>query len=1002
MADPKKSPAGTEPAPASSSAVTYRNPRRTSPENSITLQHHRLAREALKRHAPANIPAASHATNLPRRKSSGESNDTGLSDGRKWFDRTNQNFKGSLDTSGMDVDPPFFQRETDSSNEEMVPSQSPAYRFVQNRAPSLRPGYTQSSSAGDYRSVIDDLTIENKRLKEELKKYRQVGPDSLRRDKLFEVKVHGLPNRKKRELEAALRDFTTSLGGSSAGESTGRRKGHGKSRNIHSSSGGLSKHASSSSGSNSRPVDSAYASMSATGTTSATGTSSSAPSRPSLGAKQRSNAKIENYLRDIPEGLYPQTTFMSEKDKKKWVVKRLEHLFTGKMGSQKAPSQGPIMPAPIVEDVEMETKMSISDEKGLAPTKDTSREAKIRPHESQPKGSHSRNTGSASNEHSYSDQLDSRDISGRGSGGHEGANDNGGGSGNSTSPPQELPVAEQRPTRPRDLDPDRQQIPSDNMEYIGHLGLVAPKSQNEYSSRDVSPDANGWVYLNLLCSLAQLHMLNVTPDFIRLAVTEKSTKFQLSSDGRKIRWRGGVEGTKFSSDSSGRDSQKSASQSSDETDGSNDQDQRKKQKTQPSISQKPTNFQPQNQARQDSNSSESFHYKPLFVHRNTSSSDEQPSGEETSSSYGAAEESNFGRNSRWGQSGLSGSSQRKHRRDGAIIYYSGAPFCTDLSGDFGEASPDTAYDMTSSSGPGSLSFGFNRPDMHRSASGSTIPYKPLSGPTSYGATMDLDNPSEPPELTSGETDDDDIEANFEWSDSQQQAPLINLEASGLAGIYPEDHFVVMVTTKRSKRLQLYDRSDDVSSVASSRSKMFLNPSQEMADSNITADSIASRLATMTTSSPRPRSARSGSPSMIKIQYAPGQIRRLPPAPLPPPAFFYDSSNSDLDDDESDDSLLDGFMPRDDVLTSPEADLSGNDEEDEHTDDGGDVAGYGDAIGGGSPPLNKNMGELPPLRGPVGRSSRSSGPLSALSKRTRSSAATAGGAPSGDYSSMEEV
>ncbi len=1003
MPDPKNIPAGSEPPP---NVVTYRNSRRTSPESSITLRHHRLAREASKRHLPTNVPVAPHTTKSPRRKSSGESNETALSDARKWFERTNKNSKGDLDTSGMDIDPPFFQKETDSSNGDRGyqpgPSQSPAYRFVQSRTPGLRPGFTQSSSADDYRSVIDDLTIENKRLKEELKKYKQMGPDSLRRDKLFEVKVHGLPSRKKRELEATLRDFTTNLEGSSTGESPGRRRAYGKSKNVKSSSEGVSKHASSSSGSNSRPVDSAYASMSATGT------NSTAPSLPNLtkAMRQGSNSKIENYLRDIPEGLWPRPTAMLEKDRKKLVVRRLEHLFTGKMGGQKEAPRVSVLHAPIAEDVEMDTKPSTSEEKRAVTIAEATREAKIRPLENRPKGSRSRDTGSASNGHSNGDQTDSRDISGSGSG-HGGASGNGGnGSGGNNTSSQRQITLEQRPTRPRDLDPDRRQIPSENMDYIRHLGLVAPESQKKYSSRDVSPDTEGWVYLNLLCNLAQLHMLNVTPDFIRSAVSEKSTKFQLSPDGRKIRWRGGDEGTKFSSDSSGRDSRKS--QSSDETDGSNDQDQRKKQKTQqPStsndvMSQNPSNFKPQNQTRQDSNSSESFHYKPLFLHRNTSSSDEQPSAEdETGSSY-VAEESNLGPNSRWGQSGVSGVSQRKRRRDGAIIYYSGAPFCTDLSGDFADVSPDTTYDMTSSGDRVLLDLDIHRPELRRSISGSTLPYRPLSGPSSYGATMDLDNTSEPPKLTSAETDNHDIEANFEWSDSQQHASFINLEASGLGGICPDDHFVVVVSTKRPKSTREYDTSDDDNSVASRRPAI----------SNRTIDSIANRLMTMTTSSPQPRYPRNSGNSrtgMVKIEYVERQVHRLQPVPLPPPAFYYDSSNSDPDDDSSGSS--DGLISRlaipeddDDHASSSPEDLSGNDEEDEDSDGeagcydvGASNAGRRRGGGGGSGSLDNPTGAMH-----IGRQDHSRPSISALSKRTGSSAATAGGAPSGYNSSMEDV
>ncbi|KAI1409286.1 frequency clock protein [Hypoxylon sp. FL1857] len=979
MPDSKNVPAASKPPP-----VTYQNPRRTTAENSITLQPYRLARAK-----DASLPGP-HS--IPRRNSSGESNETGLSSAKNWFEDSNKNAVGNMDTRAMDLDPPFYQKETDSSTEEAakygISSQSPAYEFIQNRIAGLRPELDSSNE--EYRSVIDDLTIENKRLKEELKKYKQMGPDSLRRDKLFEVKVHGLSSRKKRELEATLRDFTTSLEGSSTGASASRKKTSSKSKNVHSS---MSKHASSSSGSNSRPVDSAYASMS-------TGPSSSGPSLPgqAKAARQRSQQKIESYLRDIPEGLWPRPTVMTEKEKKKLVVKRLEHLFTGKMGDPIEHVPLSLVPEPIAEDVPMEG----TDEKAVPPI-EAIREAQIRPRNLGRKESSSRDNGSASNSHSNGDQTDLRD-NGNGSGSGSG-HASGGGTGIITSPHMPMPPPEQRPTRPRDLDPDRRQVPSENMDYIRHLGLVAPESKKQFSARDVSPDAEGWVYLNLLCNLAQLHILNVTPAFIRNAVSEKSTKFQLSPDGRKIRWRGGVEGTKFSSSDSATNSQRN--QSSDDTDESNDQKQRKKQKTQASANDvtahKASKF---GLGVQDSNSSESFHYKPLFVHHQTSSSDEPPSGgDETGSSYGPPEESNLGKNSRWGQSGVSGVSQRKRRRDGAIIYYSGAPFCTDLSGDFGEGevSP-TTYDMTSSGDQGnqgdqgSVSLGITRPQFSRSTSGSSLPFRPLSALAS-DSLMDLDE-SDFPELTSGETDDD-IDADFPWSDSKQQGNLLNLEASGIGAVYPEDHFVVVVTTRRPKHAHYAENSssddDDDEATPARRPGFVGRSSQETTDSKVTTDSIINKLATMTTGSPVPHRIPSIRAHAVEIEYLTGRIRRLPPVPLPPPAFYFPASDSDLDDEDesADDASSGSLMSRRAILEedpSSDIDLSGNDEEDEHSDDG---QAY-DASGSISP---ENMDELPAVRGL--RQSRGEKATQVSKVTTGSSVATAGGAVSGYNSSMEE-
>lgn len=959
MADPKNISAGSQPPPTPK--ITYNNPRRTSPENSITLRHHRMAREASKRPSPLDGDADAPPHKSPKRYSSNESQRTGTSDPTRWFDQSNTNTAAAFDSS-MDVDPPFFQRESDESNEEGVkypiPSQSPAYRFVQNRnlANSIRPGLThQSSSADDYRSVIDDLTIENRRLRDELKRYKQMGPDSLRREKLFEVKVHGLPSRRKRELEAALRDFTTSLDGSSVGDSSRRKVQKVKGKGLNSS-----KHASSSSGSNSRPgamqADSAYASMS-------TGQSSTVPSLPGRLGRQSSDQTVEKYLHDVPEGLWPRSSIVTEKEKTKLVVRRLEQIFTGKgLGTPQQPLSVPIIPPAITEGVEMPA----AEEKSLAVSGGASREAQILPRTGEKENhSHSRGNGSASN--SNEDQMDSRD-NGSGDGGSHGV-----------SPPSET-TPEQRATIPRDLDPDRPQNPSDNMDYIRHLGLPAPQKK-QYSAKDVAPDAEGWVYLNLLCNLAQLHIFNVTPDFIRRAVSKRSEKFQLSPDGRKMRWRGGDFGTKFSSESSGDNSQRE--NSGDETDGSNGQDQRKKLKTHASagndvITSEPSKFGPQ----LSNSSADSFHYKPLFVHQQSSSSDEQPSvGDDSESSYDRPQHSHLGITANWNNSGVSGLAQRKRRRDGAIIYYTGAPFCTDLSGDFGETSPNSSdLSLEVSTSPRVDIIG---PEFKRTPSGSSIPFKPLSSLVSHHAMMDLDFVS--PGLTPDEEEEpEDMQARFPWSDSTQSARLVNFEASGLGGITPDDHFVVVVETHRPKK---------------SPNACVASRWQDRADDSIEnkdmADSVVARLATMSTRSPLSQLAKQKA-SKLGIKYVAGKLRRLPPVPLPPPTFFFGSSDSLSDSEDSGSgSEMGGMAPssrrpyvRSRARRSTNNDaMASNDDEDEQSDD---EAGFGET-GDSSPDQVDEPAVL------------QRGRPSDVSKITTGSlVATAGGAVSHGYSSADEA
>lgn len=888
MADTQPKSQGTGP-PLTEQAVTYRNPRRVSPANSVTLRHHRLAHDASMRASPASAQPSGSQLSNNRRNSSGDSHDTGQSDPMNWFDKSNQNPTATFGNA-MDVDPPFFQKESDSSNDDIRP-----LNFQNSGIPPKQSG-ALSSSGDDYRSVIDDLTVEIQKLKEELKRYKQKGPDMLRKEKLFEIKIHGLPKRKRRELETTLRDFAASLEGSPDASSSQLKKSsrHANRDHMYSASGSMSKHASSTSGSNARPVDSAYASMS-------TGANSSGTSfGRSMTLHTKSNEqKVESYLRDIPEGLYPRHMAMTEKEKKKLVVRRLEQLFTGRIAGRhvtrgKLPLTSAL--APVTPDTQSQQRPMIYQPPTLL-TAEPSREARILPTD-QPSGlsgkkSQSRDNGSASN--SNGDRTESR------------GNGNSSGSGTNTSPTMP-PPPEQRPTRPKDLDPDRVQVPSENMEYIRHLGLLAPEllAESGRSAQDVYPDADGWVYLNLLCNLAQLHIINVTPGFVRSAVTEISTKFQLSPDGRKIRWRGGTEGTRFGSDSSGANSQRSPD--SDDSDSVNKDDQRKRQKTGRSTgdefqsgtsSKDPSKFGPQ-----ISGSSESFHYKPLFVHRESSKG--ETSMDDTLSSFGPVEESNV-EDSRWGLSGSGGTSNRRKRRhDGAIIYYSGAPFCTDLSGDPGDVSP-TTYMLSSGQEQQLARNQSGRPPLNRSESGSYEAYKPLSVEgllTGSGSKMDVDVRKAPSLTTDSGDDSDRLTMEFPWSEDQQYIEMHPLEPCGLGGVLPDDHFMVVVTTKRPKngpQLALHDNRRSMSEE--------------------TTGGIIGRLATMSTSSPMPPDTRATSwddNPAIEIEYLSGRIKRLAPVPLPPPAIFFppfSTDSSSVDDegfgseDDDDDDSSGGFVSR---------------------------------------------------------------------------------------------
>jgi len=782
----------------------------------------------------------------------------------------------------MDVDPPFYQKETDSSNEGARETRDPAYPYGPGirQSSQLRATVAQSSSADDYRSVIDDLTVENKRLKEELKRYKQFGPDMMRKEKLFEIKVHGLPKRKKRELEATLRDFAASLEGSS--ESPPQRKKAGRhAKDAHSSGASLSKQPSSSS-SRSRPVDSAYASMSTGPSSNARDSSKAWLGRPSLNTQMRKSAeqKVEDYLRDTPDGLLPRHFVMTEKEKKKMVVRRLEQLFTGKLRG-KAAGQSPWV---VSSDVKTASDTALAMAMAMAPKQnlEAAREAFIQSSDSSRKKPRSRDNVSTSN--SGGDRTES--------GGNGLGSGDGGGSGGRTqvnpSPPNaQLP--EQRPTRPKDLDPHRVQVPSENMEYFRHLGLVTPGFMpgDKITHENVSPDADGWVYLNLLCNLAQLHMINVAPNFVRSAVSEKSTKFQLSPDGRKIRWRGGTDGTRFSSDSSGDNSQRSPS--TEDTDGSNEDGQRKRHKTQVPTTGDATLAYPVKKSKfgpQASNSSDSFHYKPMFV-RKSSSTETSLEGTGSPSSEGPLENSNNNGNSKWDYSG-SGSSQLKRRRhDGAIVYYSGAPFCIDLSGDPGDVSPTTYLTSTDQETADGAEGRFV---IKRTLSGSSFPIRPLSDDKDIvSGVMGFDVEHMSDVMEDDASPLDDVVMEFPWCDNPDEVqirPLEALEACGLGGVLPEDHFVVHMITRR----HCCDAKND------QRSRGRRSGSVE------SAEAVINRLASMSTSSPRPLLSLSSEGGGVEIEYLTGKRRILRPSPLPPPATFFPPFSTDSESESGADDL----------------------------------------------------------------------------------------------------
>jgi hypothetical protein len=781
--------------------------------------------------------------------------------------------------------------------------------------------------------VIDDLTIENQKLKAKLRKYEKAQNTHLEKDRLFEVKIHSLPARKRRELEDVLREFASTIDGSTdEGASRPPIKGILPYPSLTPAINSLPKHSSSSSTSNSRPMDSAYASMSNSGPTSTSTLNHALEGK--LVSQQRigKEQKVQSFLHNIPEGLLPKhSTVMTERQKKKLVVQRLEQLFTGNkganIGSRSQPQQ------------QQEVSKSAAKADQLADhnpmTIEGIREAHILPYKMDVDGV---GPTKLSDDSSHETQV------------------TGFGSSEECSPSRS---PEQRPTRPLDLDPNRAQNPSENVEYIRHLGLATPQLASDESTD--AADADGWIYLNLLINMAQLHIINVTPDFVRKAVSDVSAKFQMSRDGKKIRWRGGSRGTQLSSDSGSSSDRNGFPQDSDIID--ENRSKRRKVET-GKFTSVPLNVNDVPVGVHDP--SKSFHYKPLFHHASSSaggliSSDES----ESLFGYEAPNASGLGRSSRpskgrseRSRSGLKG---RVRKDEGPIVFYSGANFCTDLSGGRGDIR--TPFHVTGVGMDGYSNFtqtalrceSKRRPlPISRTVSGSLLSFRPFRDYSKCPAFLQTEETRpKTPDLLEADSEDEIDFVDGPAASSDSPAPLQDFEASGLGGTRPADHFAVRVQTRRTKAASyLPSKTSKFSAQGSRFRKLGHNISKKSlevfheTDLDASGEAIANKLASLLSFSP---SSNWTDDPLVKTEMISARFARLAPSELPPPAGYYGLTSSSGNDSDSNTSAAGishlrrdrSFLPKsfasysdmDDVVNENDEDSSDemDDDDDESID-----------------------------------------------------------------------
>ncbi|KAF5696060.1 hypothetical protein FMUND_15795 [Fusarium mundagurra] len=227
----------------------------------------------------------------------------------------------------------------------------------------------------------------------------------------------------------------------------------------------------------------------------------------------------------------------------------------------------------------------------------------------------------------------------------------------------------------------------------------------------------------------------------------------------------------------------------------------------------------------------------------------------------------------------------------------GAPFCTDLSGDPADLSPNprtppSARSMNDSEQPSECDR-----SPRQKTSRVSIDYKPLKdrcqGIRQQTSVMDGDNNKiQGPMYDDGEQSID-IELDLIWNNDQQYIRQQPLEPSGLGGVCPDDHFTILADTKRPKH-DILPRPCE--------------PHVERSDKS-TESVIRHWVATV-------RSGPVVGGSEIKaieesrpteIEYLSWRTERLLPAPLLSPAsFFPPFSNNDSTSGEDGDPFKDAY------------------------------------------------------------------------------------------------
>ncbi|KAL8912836.1 MAG: hypothetical protein Q9171_002214 [Xanthocarpia ochracea] len=686
----------------------------------------------------------------------------------QWYERLNEIGPGAGHIPFGDDEPPFhLQRpssnggSTQSLLEEPVPSRLGENSQPQPLSHSLLSRLELGENDPDtFRDIIDDLTVQNKSLEKQLKRFVKTHSIGKEHNGLFEVRIHNLPPDKKHELEAILRNFTATVHSSQykAGPTlaTTRRQ------SFHQVSASSSK-LSPPSPPSVQALDSAYASASATGVTIPTVPDSS--TRPSTDLHKRAhNTTLQG---NLSEPRLHEDSMILDRNKQEIVVQKLEQLFDEDPG-----------------DVELLNEID-------EPLKDVPYWPQDEPTSPVVKG-----TSAHRLDESVSTKF--------------GTIDNAGAQPDQFSRTENFlvpgaPLTNHDLAR-RNASTESQPSPSpDHLHHLRHLGVASPIS-------DRSPHSNhDWVYLNLLANVAQLHTLNVTPKFVRQAIYDLSTKLILSDDGRKVRWRGNSQDTGLSPDESHNSATKNRAVplvcSPGSSSGEQQQQDGRVQQPAKSYLQDTASLGSHPRSTLNKASDSSLQYRPMFTHRKRQLAeshcieDGQSVDSDTTSS--ADDRASMA------------SETRMDNQSAPMIFVDRDPFFLDLSAD------PPGFDRIDRAPYGRLVEeplgGHNGPpEMYREPKKRSLYGLPPGSEKAIRGGTSLNGSTPSPSLTIYDNDPSPS------GHGTMRAEHVQLEASGIGDIQLEDNFAIDVTTEQSPMSQPVPHKDGRALQTSRRSNRLIH------------------------------------------------------------------------------------------------------------------------------------------------------------------------------------